>query len=194
MRTDLGDDIQKTLNTQVEKKMAEAKKNLQLHVDQELLAIDTRTSEVTNLQDRLAYCEGSLTFIGQYESMKVWRKKLMEVREKEGKDLMHIIEQVLAAEEKDRTHDLELNRLERERRNYNFRISKMPENQKEEDCVNMVADFIWSKRITKRHRSIEDLRKGIEYAYRIGKRSTDFSRQIVVKMFSKPDRRYSDKC
>ena len=84
-KPDLGDSIKQTLNTQVEKKMTEAKKNLKTHVDQELHAIDiratktledverqqaARTSEVTNLQDRLAYCEGSLTFIGQqYESM-----------------------------------------------------------------------------------------------------------------------------
>ena len=101
---------------------------------------------------------------------------------------MAIIEKVLASEEKDVQHDLELNRLERERRSYNFRISKMPENQKEENCVNLVADFIWSKKLTRRHRSIDEVQMSIEYAYRIGKKSQDFSRQIVVKMFSKPDR------
>ena len=44
----------------------------------------------------------------------------MEVREKEGNDLLVIIEKVLAAEKRDIKHDLELNRLERERRSYKY--------------------------------------------------------------------------
>ena len=204
LKTDLTASIVQTLNKKVEKELKVAKEELRGEISTKMSEIHKesanklslmegqmliRDKETTGQDNRLAVCEKGLAFISaQYDSMTKWQTDLTKDRKREEGEIVMIIDKVLATEQNDIKHDEDINRLERERRANNFRISKLPETQPKEDTRKVVGHYIWTNRILEGNTSEESIINEIEYAYRIGKQNSQYSRQILVRMFSKANR------
>lgn len=91
-----------------------------------------------------------------------------------------VVEKVPKNEDNDCKQQEEINRLERERRSNNCRISKVKQRDNNENTRRVVAELIWEHRLLPTINSAVQIYQEIEYSYRIGKAETVQDRQILV--------------
>lgn len=127
-------------------------------VDNQLLAQEAR-----GLNERLLACEKNLGFMSeQYEKIRAWGINLEKRKKIEGKEMQIVQEKVIMAEENDIKQQNEINRLERERRSNNCRISRIKQVDRKENTKNVIAEFIFYSGILPNATSAQQ-RNEIEY-------------------------------